>query len=234
MVGLAKARTSLSDEITSKFISACHILDYHCVLDAYGHLSVRHTSQPDVFVMARQIAPALISSPEDLIDYRVSDASPIDPSMTDGYVERYIHSEIYKKYPEVNAVIHSHADSVMPYGISGVPLQPCFHMAGFLGTSTPVFDISQSYQSDDIQDMLVRNTRLGKDLADHFADSKEEMGKADHAVVLMRSHGMTVVAPSIEDSRNTRRVPHQWCYTTDKIPKWRRGGSFSSDDALVM
>ena len=69
--------------------------------------------------MARQIAPALISSPGDLIDYRVSDVSPIDPLLTDGYVERYIHSEIYKKYPEVHAVIHSHADSVIPYTLSG-------------------------------------------------------------------------------------------------------------------
>jgi len=91
----------------------------YSVLDAYGHLSIRHIAKPDLFVMPRQIAPALVCSPEDLVDYRVSDATPIDASMTDGYVERYIHSEIYKKYPTVHAVIHSHADSVIPYGISG-------------------------------------------------------------------------------------------------------------------
>jgi ribulose-5-phosphate 4-epimerase/fuculose-1-phosphate aldolase len=69
--------------------------------------------------MARQVAPALISSPQDLIDYHVADASPVDASLTDGYVERYIHSEIFKRYSEVNAVVHSHAESVIPYGISG-------------------------------------------------------------------------------------------------------------------
>jgi ribulose-5-phosphate 4-epimerase/fuculose-1-phosphate aldolase len=89
------------------------------VLDAYGHLSVRHPTQQDLFIVARQVAPALVAAPEDLVQYRVSDASPVGPLMTDGYVERYIHSEIFKKYPEVNAVIHSHAESVIPYGISG-------------------------------------------------------------------------------------------------------------------
>lgn len=69
--------------------------------------------------MASQIAPALVSSPRDLVDYRVSDALPVNASMTDGYVERYIHSEIYKKYSEVHAVIHSHAESVIPYSVSG-------------------------------------------------------------------------------------------------------------------
>jgi len=189
----------LSDDVVKKFISACHILHFHSVLDAYGHLSVRHPLQPDLFVMARQVAPALISCPQDLIDYRVYDASPIDTSLTDGYVERYIHSEIFKKYPEVNAVIHSHAESVIPYGISGVALQPCFHMAGFLGTFTPVYDIAAYYQPDDIQDILVRNAHLGKALADQFTSSKEETGRADYGVVLMRGHGMTVIAPNIEE-----------------------------------
>ncbi|KAH9213516.1 class II aldolase and Adducin N-terminal domain-containing protein [Leptodontidium sp. 2 PMI_412] len=189
----------LPDSLGRKFISGCHILHYHGVLDAYGHLSVRHPMQPDIFIMARQIAPALVSGLEDLVQYRVSDASSVDPSITDGYVERHIHSEIFKKFPDVYAVIHSHAESVIPYGISGVPLQTCFHMAGFLGASTPVYDISALYNAGDKQDMLVRDTRLGKALADCFANSNSESRSGDHAVVMMRGHGMTVIAPSIED-----------------------------------
>ncbi|KAH6667444.1 class II aldolase and Adducin N-terminal domain-containing protein [Halenospora varia] len=196
---MAATTSALPDDLARKFVSACHILHYHRVLDAYGHLSVRHATQPDLFVMARQVAPALVAAPEDLVQYRVSDASPVDPLMTDGYVERYIHSEIFKKYPEVNAVIHSHAESVIPYGISGVPLQPCFHMAGFLGTSTPVYDISTLYGPEDTKDLLVRNTRLGAALAECFGNSSSKSRSAGHAVVMMRGHGMTVVAANIEE-----------------------------------
>lgn len=54
--------------------------------------------------------------------------------VSEGYRERCIHSEILKKYPGVNSAVHSHSEAVLPYGISGVEMKPCFHMAGFLGT----------------------------------------------------------------------------------------------------
>ncbi|KAF4625411.1 hypothetical protein G7Y89_g12756 [Cudoniella acicularis] len=191
---MAATTSALPDDLARKFVSGCHILHYHRVLDAYGHLSVRHATQPDLFVMARQVAPALVAAPEDLVQYRVSDASPVDPLMTDGYVERYIHSEIFKKYPEVNAVIHSHAESVIPYGISAT-IDTYKHK----GTSTPVYDISTLYGPEDTKDLLVRNTRLGAALAECFGNSSSESRSAGHAVVMMRGHGMTVVAANIEE-----------------------------------
>ena len=86
-------------------------------------------------MMPRNTAPANVASHKDLVQYHVSDASPVDPNAPRGYVERYIHSEIYKRYPQVNGVIHSHAPETVPYGITSVPLRPCIHMAGFLGKS---------------------------------------------------------------------------------------------------
>jgi hypothetical protein len=93
--------------------------DMASILDAYGHLSFRHPAKPDVFVMPRNMAPASITSVQDLLDYKVSDASATDPNPPRGYIERYIHSEIYKRFPDVNSVIHSHASDVVPYTISG-------------------------------------------------------------------------------------------------------------------
>ncbi|KAJ4693628.1 hypothetical protein HRR94_005848 [Exophiala dermatitidis] len=90
--------------------------------------------------MPRNLAPALLASEADLVEYHVADAEPVDPSAPNGYVERYIHSEIYKRYPGVNSVIHSHASEVIPYTISEVPLKPCYHMAGFLGTYYPALE----------------------------------------------------------------------------------------------
>ncbi|KAI9705366.1 MAG: hypothetical protein M1820_005196 [Bogoriella megaspora] len=155
--------------------------------------------------MSRYIAPGTISSALDLVEYHVSDASPVDPNAPPGYSERCIHSEIYKAYPAVNSVCHSHSEAVVPYAISGVPMHACYHMAGFLGTRTPVWDIANAYQDGDTKDMLVRNTRLGASLAESFADtgnggkptgSEEE---PPNSVVLMRGHGLSVCAKTIED-----------------------------------
>ncbi len=77
--------------------------------------------------MPRNIAPALISSAADIVEYRVEDASPVDPNSPAGYVERYIHSEIYKRYPEIKSVIHSHSDAVLPFTITGIFFEPRSH-----------------------------------------------------------------------------------------------------------
>lgn len=185
---------NLLSTLHRKFITGCHILHYNNVLDAYGHLSVRHPFNPEVFIMSKYFAPGTISSPDDLIEYHVHNAEPLDPSQTKGYSERHIHSEIYKRHPRVQAVIHSHAESVIPYTISGVPLRPCYHVAGFLGAGQKgypeVYDASKYLQADDIPDMLVRNAHLGEPLAACFDGGA--------VVALMRGHGLTVVGSSIE------------------------------------
>lgn len=79
------------------------------------------------------MAPAVVSSPADLIEYYVEDSATVDPEAKKGYSERFIHGELFKRFPEVNCVVHSHAEAVLPYVTSGVPLLPVFHMAGFLG-----------------------------------------------------------------------------------------------------
>lgn len=200
---MAMATIASSEEAAIKalyrtFISGCHILHYHGVLDAYGHLSVRHPLKPDIFIMSRYIAPGTISSPSDLIEYYVDTAEPVDPKSPKGYSERCIHSECMKRYPEVNSVIHSHSEEVVPYSITGVPLRPCYHMAGFLGSKVPIFEIADAYRPEDTQDMLVRNTHLGSALAAEFSEGGRGQSP-DYPVVLMRGHGLTVVAPAIED-----------------------------------
>lgn len=117
----------------STLITANHILHYHRVLDAYGHISVRNPNNNLTFFLAAGIAPALVSSPNDLVEYYVSNASSVDPNAPTGYIERYIHSEVLKRFPEVNSVIHSHSEAIIPYANVDVSLEPVFHMAGFLG-----------------------------------------------------------------------------------------------------
>ena len=147
------------------------------------------------------MAPGLVSTQNDLIEYYVKDSSTVDPDAKKGYSERFIHGELFRMYPSINCVVHSHAEEVLPYVTSGVPLKPIFHMAGFLGTDVPVFDIAGVYEDGEQQDMLIRNGRIGTALAQTFSDLSTEVEKEpmpDHTVVLMRRHGFTTHGTDIE------------------------------------
>ncbi|CZS95613.1 uncharacterized protein RAG0_05217 [Rhynchosporium agropyri] len=197
MVSMGPGYSELRKQLET-LVLANNILHYHNVVDAYGHVSLRHPEKPDVFIMSGDKAPALVSSQTDLIPYYVSDASPVDPSSKKGYQERFIHSEIYKRYPEINSVVHSHSDAVIPYTMCGVPMKPTFHIAGFLGTHVPTFDITPFYTPGQQQDMLVNSQPFGASLASKF--SKEGSTSQDHTVVLMTSHGFTAVGTSIKQA----------------------------------
>jgi ribulose-5-phosphate 4-epimerase/fuculose-1-phosphate aldolase len=119
--------------VFNTLITGLHILHYNGVLDAYGHMSVRNPNNGSNFFMSRNLAPALVANSSDLVEYHVEDAAPVDPNAPSGFIERYIHSELYKRFPSINSVVHSHSPQVVPYTFSGVPLRPTLHMAGFLG-----------------------------------------------------------------------------------------------------
>ncbi|KAK4038421.1 hypothetical protein C8A01DRAFT_37666 [Parachaetomium inaequale] len=161
--------------LLATYINALHILHYHGVLDGFGHLSVRNPNNPPTFFIMHSMAPALVSGLDDIGEYRVSDATPVDPGTEDAPLEVYIHSEILKRYPDVNVVLHGHPDELISYGISDVPLKTVIHMAPFLGKKVPVFDITKYYRPNDTQDFLVRNQRLGAALAAEF-DSPASCG----------------------------------------------------------
>ena len=121
---LLRASKPPPQTLFSTLIAANHILHYHGVVDAYGHISVRNPQDPNTFFISKSLAPALVSCREDLEEYKVSDASPVNENAPRGYAERFIHSEIYKKYKGVNSVIHAHAEVVLPFAVSSVPLRP--------------------------------------------------------------------------------------------------------------
>jgi ribulose-5-phosphate 4-epimerase/fuculose-1-phosphate aldolase len=164
---LLKASTPPSDQLFNTLITANHILHHQKVLDAYGHISVRNPQNPATFFISRSLAPALVTCREDIEEYYVDDASPVNKEAPQGYAERFIHSELYKSYSDVNSVIHSHSEAVIPFSISSVPvchllplmrllantsqLRPVYHVAGVLGSQIPVYDIALHYKSSDTE-----------------------------------------------------------------------------------
>lgn len=177
-------------------VTANHILNLHGAVDGFGHVSVRHPENPNVYIMCGYMPPALVEGPDDLIEYYVNGSDPVDPNAPRGYSERFIHGEIFKRYPGVNSVVHSHAESVLPYAVTTTPMVPVYHMSGFLGGPVPVWDIVPLYSDDDQQDMLVNNETLGASLARMF--SPEETSLPDRTVVIQKHHGYSTWGPDIQ------------------------------------
>ena len=126
-------KTKNREMLMRSFVTCNHILHKNGILDAYGHISVRNPENPTTFFMSRNMPPALITSADDVVEYRIEDAEPIAKNAPKGFIERYIHSEMMKRFSGVNVVVHAHSAEVLPFTISGVPLRPGIHMAGFLG-----------------------------------------------------------------------------------------------------
>jgi ribulose-5-phosphate 4-epimerase/fuculose-1-phosphate aldolase len=170
--------------LVEKLATANRILFDQGVVDGFGHISVRHDKSPDHFLLSCNRAPGLVR-PEDILSYDLSGDLAV-PSDKRSYLERFIHSEIYRVRPDVVSVVHSHSPSVIPFGVTGQRLRPVFHMSGFLGSGSSLFEIRDAGGNTD---MLIRDSGLGKALA-------QSLGQ--HNCVLMRGHGSTTVAPSIE------------------------------------
>ena len=167
---------------------ANRILARYRVVDAFGHVSVRHPHSAGHFLLARNMAPALVT-PADVVTFAL-DGTPVDAAGRGVYLERFIHGEIYRLRPDVQSVVHSHAPAVVPFGIvAGAALKPVWHMSGFLGLKTPVFEIR--HHAGDDTDLLIRDRGLGVALGECLGDSN---------VVLMRGHGATVVGDSIRQA----------------------------------
>jgi ribulose-5-phosphate 4-epimerase/fuculose-1-phosphate aldolase len=180
MKKIAGSKTLIDD-----LVAGSRILADHGVLDAYGHVSARSDKRPDHFIMSRSRAPALVTA-ADLVEWN-ADSEAATGDKRKGFIERYIHGEIYRARPEVMAVVHSHSPSVIPFGVTKTKLRPIYHMGSFLWSGTPVWDIRKVREENDL---LVRDRPLGAALAG-------ALGKCN--CVLMRGHGMTVIGASVQE-----------------------------------
>ena len=170
--------------LVEDLVAANRILYDQGVVDGFGHVSMRHDKNPNRYLLARSMAPALVKA-EDIMEFDL-DSNAIDLRDRRVYLERFIHGEIYKLRPDVQAVVHSHSPSVIPFGVARVKLKPIYHMSAVLGTDVPVFEIRDVAGTG--SDLLVRNIALGQALA---------RALGNHTVVLMRGHGSVAVGNSI-------------------------------------
>lgn len=163
-------------------VIANHILANQGVVDGYGHVSIRNPENPNQYMMARSMAPGLVTA-ADIMTFDL-DSNPLGGDNRTSYVERFIHGEIYKVRPDVKAIVHSHSPELIPFGVTDVPLRAIYHMAVFLEDGTPVYEI-RDFRGPGDKSMLVHSRELGAALA-------RVLGKS--SAMLMRGHGGVVVA----------------------------------------
>ena len=164
--------------------AASRILAANGVVDAFGHVSMRHPAAPDRYLMARSMAPALVT-PDDILEYDL-DSNALDAKGRSSFLERFIHGEIYKARRDVHSVVHSHSPSIIPFGLVRVPMQAMFHNAAFIAAGVPVFDIREKFGATD---MLVGNQQKGVELVSVLGMKH---------IVLMRAHGSVACGPTLE------------------------------------
>jgi HCOMODA/2-hydroxy-3-carboxy-muconic semialdehyde decarboxylase len=173
-------------KLIEDLIAANRILAMEGIVDAQGHVSVRHNRDPNRYLIALARAPELVTA-EDLMEYDL-DSNPVRDPGRRQYSERFIHGEIYKARPDVMSVVHSHSPSVVPFGLVGARMQAMFHNAAFLAAGVPVFDIHEKFGATD---MLVGNGDKGVALA-------HVLGK--NHVCLMRAHGIVACGPTLQSA----------------------------------
>jgi ribulose-5-phosphate 4-epimerase/fuculose-1-phosphate aldolase len=176
---------STLDNLLQDLVIANRILAREEVVDAYGHVSVRHPDDPKRFLIARSLAPELVG-PDDFVELGL-DGQPVR-SADDRqlYLERFIHAAIFEARPDVMAVVHAHAEDTLPFGIAdGTKLRPVIHSGSFIGAQVPVWDIADNFGDTNL---LVTNIEQARDLAKCLGAS---------SVALMRGHGFASAARSL-------------------------------------
>ena len=163
--------------------AASRILVDQGVFDAAGHVSMRHPNDPARFLMSRSLAPEMVTA-GDIMQFDL-DCNAIDAQGRRGFIERYLHGEIYRAQPDVTAVAHSHSPSVIAFGLTQTPLRAMYHNAAFLAAGVPVFDIREKFGTTDI---VISDAAKGAALAAVLADK---------SVALLRAHGMVAVGPTL-------------------------------------
>jgi ribulose-5-phosphate 4-epimerase/fuculose-1-phosphate aldolase len=169
----------------SDLVAANRILANEGILDGFGHVSIRHPETADSYFMSRSIAPALVTE-ADIIEHDF-DNNAVHAKDRDAklYYERWIHGEVYKARANVNAVVHSHSSTVVPFASTKAPLRPLLHNASFLGFGAPIFEIRNVVKHSDL---MISSAPLGRAMV-------AAMGAA--SVVLLRGHGNVVVGPTM-------------------------------------
>ncbi len=173
--------------LVADLVMANHILFDQGVVDGFGHVSVRNPANPERFFLSRARAPSEIEA-GDVMEFDFDGKPTGGPRDKPVYRELFIHSEIFRAHPQINAVVHSHSPAVIPFGVVEIPFRPVAQTGSFLCGGVPNFDLHDTFP--DAANLLVTSGDKGRALAKTIGN---------RPVALMRGHGNTVVGRSLKE-----------------------------------
>jgi ribulose-5-phosphate 4-epimerase/fuculose-1-phosphate aldolase len=151
---MANLKTAIDELVIANRIVAAEK-----VCDAFGHVSIRHPDDPGKFLLSRGRAPELIEA-SDIMQFTLDGQTAGRKGQT---LSRTLHSRRdLRERPDVQAVVHSHSYSVVPFSVIEERLRPIMHVCATIGADVPVWD-SQTTFGD--TDLLVADMDQGRDLA---------------------------------------------------------------------
>jgi ribulose-5-phosphate 4-epimerase/fuculose-1-phosphate aldolase len=172
--------------LVRELVFANRILAHEEVVDAFGHVSVRHPHHSERYFLARSRSPELITD-GDIMEFTL-DGEAVDGRGRRPYGERMIHGALYECRADVHCVVHNHAQELIPFGVTGSKLRPIMHVCASIGAAIPTWDIRDKFGDTNL---LVSTMEQGRDLA-HCLDRGN--------VALMRGHGCAVAGRTLREA----------------------------------
>jgi ribulose-5-phosphate 4-epimerase/fuculose-1-phosphate aldolase len=178
------------DDLRLRIARACRVLGKMELTRALrGHISARIPGTERIFIRARGPAESGVryTTPDEVVEIGL-DGKPV-AGMPKGLrtpSEVFIHTEIFRARPEINAVVHLHPPTVVLFTIVGEPLLPIYGAydpfgLGIALEEPPVFEKS----------VLINTAQLGRELSAAIGEKR---------ACLMRGHGITTAADSVEEA----------------------------------
>ena len=186
------------DRALADLVIANRILAHENVVDAYGHVSVRHPHDPGRYLLARSLSPEMVER-DDIMEFDL-EGNALNGDTRQPYHERFIHGALYEARPDVVAVVHAHTEDVLPFCITASPLRPVIHSGSFMGEEVPVWDIRDRFGDTNL---LVTSMPQGRDLAGRLGANNVSLMRGHDFVAAARSL-IEVVRMSVYVPRNAR------------------------------
>jgi len=149
------------------------------LLENFGHVSARDTQSGRIFMLRHLHERLDRVTAEDFIEVDLSGrqvGGKLEPPN-----EVFLHTAIYRKRPDVNAVVYTHPLYSTVFSVLGRKIDPLLANCTFLASGISVYDDPRS----------IGTLELGEKLADRLGAS---FG------LLMRGSGLVVVAGNIEEA----------------------------------
>jgi L-fuculose-phosphate aldolase len=181
---------TVEDDLRVRIARACRVLGKMELTRALrGHISARIPGSNRIFVRARGPAENGVryTTEDEIVEIDFA-GKPV-AGMPKGLrtpSEVYIHTEILRARPDVNAVLHLHPPTVVLFTVTGTPLLPIYGAydpqgLGIALEEPPLFDSA----------VLINTPELGRQLTATIGDKR---------ACLMRGHGITTAADSVEEA----------------------------------